>query len=81
MKTIAIDTREPLPSTVLSEADQGPVLLTVGGSPRYLVQSVAAYSPQELAAFASGEDEDWHALAQRSLLRAYADTDSIYDEL
>ena len=81
MKTIAIDAREPLPANLLTEADQGPVLLTVSGEPRYLVQSLAACSPQELAVLAKAEDDDWRALAQRSLLRAYADADSSYDEI
>ncbi len=82
MKSIAIKVNEPLPPSLLSEAEQEPVLLTVEGRPRYVIRSVAGIAAQPSEAeLAASEDEDWRSMSMRNLLNAYGEEDAIYDEL
>lgn len=81
MKAIPIDAAHPLPVSVLSEADREPVLLTVDGSPRYLLQCVPQLDMRFHTESAEEENAAWRALARERLLAAYAEEDSIYDEL
>ncbi len=81
MKKIAIKPKQSLPNQVLKDADQEPVMLVVEGKPRYLIQSLKPARRSRSKKAKTSEDRDWIAFARSHLLTAYADEDSIYDEL
>ena len=81
MKKITIKARQSVPPQVLKDADQEPVMLVVGGKPRYLIQSLKPARRYRSKKADTSEDRDWVEFASSHLLSAYADEDSIYDEL
>ena len=81
MKKIAIKARQSLPHQVLKDADEEPVMLVLGGKPRYLIQSLKQTRRSRLKKADTSEDRDWVAYASSHILSAYGDEDCIYDEL